>query len=100
MLCCQTKTLFGTRDTIRAMQTSDPSPDPEVGTPLHNVPYTPWSDAREFGATLGSSYRDPVYVKHPLLSGPLTLIALCAGIYLLVFLQDVLVTITFAVFMM
>ena len=48
----------------------------------------------------GHSRDDPLYVKHTLLSGPLTLIAATAAIYLLVFLQDVLITVTFAIFMM
>ena len=80
------------------------SEDPELGTPMRSaqrdIPYTPFMDARGFEPARGSSYADPVFVKHPLLSGPLTLIACCAAIYLLVFLQDVLVVITFAIFMM
>ena len=80
------------------------SQDPELGTPMasagRDIPYTPFMDARGFEPGRGSSDEYPVFVKHPLLSGPLTLIATCAGIYLLVFLQDVLVVITFAIFMM
>jgi len=80
--------------------------DPELGTPMGAMktprmppPHEDDSDWEPLSPR-GRSREDPLYVKHSLLSGPLTLIAFTAAIYLLVFLKDVLVTVTFAIFMM